>query len=200
MRGRDIASFVGEAHGRIAAKVTVQPGYWINWGGQSENLISASGRLKIVVLVALLLILILIFSAFGSVKDALLIFTGEPMALTGGIIALWLRGIPLSISAAVGFIALSGVAVLKGVVMISFIRKLIEDGMALEDAILGGSLTRLRPVLRTALVASLGFVPMAIATGPGAEVQRPPCHRRHWRYHQLHHPDPVGPEVELKPK
>ena len=173
VRGRDIASFVGEAQKRIAAEVTVQPGYWISWGGQFENLISASERLKIVVPVALLLILILLFSAFGSVKDALLIFTGVPMALTGGIIALFLRDIPLSISAAVGFIALSGVAVLNGVVMISFIKKLIEDGMGLEEAILGGSLTRLRPVLMTALVASLGFVPMALATGPGAEVQRP---------------------------
>ncbi len=173
VRGRDIASFVGEAQKRIAEEVTVQPGYWISWGGQFENLISASQRLKIVVPVALLLILMLLFSAFGSVKDALLIFTGVPMALTGGIIALWLRGIPLSISAAVGFIALSGVAVLNGVVMISFIRKLIEDGMGLDAAILSGSLTRLRPVLMTALVASLGFVPMAIATGPGAEVQRP---------------------------
>ncbi len=173
VRGRDIASFVGEAQKRIADEVTVQPGYWISWGGQFENLISASQRLKIVVPVALLLILILLFSAFGSVKDALLIFTGVPMALTGGIIALWMRDIPLSISAAVGFIALSGVAVLNGVVMISFIKKLIEDGLGLEDAILGGSLTRLRPVLMTALVASLGFVPMAIATGPGAEVQRP---------------------------
>jgi cobalt-zinc-cadmium resistance protein CzcA len=173
VRGRDIASFVGEAQKRIAEEVTVQPGYWISWGGQFENLISASQRLKIVVPVALLLILILLFSAFGSVKDALLIFTGVPMALTGGIIALWLRDIPLSISAAVGFIALSGVAVLNGVVMISFIRKLIEDGMGIDAAILSGSLTRLRPVLMTALVASLGFVPMAIATGPGAEVQRP---------------------------
>lgn len=173
VRGRDIASFVGEAQKRIAEEVTVQPGYWVSWGGQFENLISASQRLKIVVPVALLLILILLFSAFGSVKDALLIFTGVPMALTGGIIALWLRDIPLSISAAVGFIALSGVAVLNGVVMISFIRKLIEDGMSLDAAILSGSLTRLRPVLMTALVASLGFVPMALATGPGAEVQRP---------------------------
>lgn len=173
VRGRDIASFVGEAQKRIAEEVTVPPGYWVSWGGQFENLISASQRLKIVVPLALLLILILLFSAFGSVKDALLIFTGVPMALTGGIVALWLRDIPLSISAAVGFIALSGVAVLNGVVMISFIKKLIVDGMSLDDAILGGSLTRLRPVLMTALVASLGFVPMALATGPGAEVQRP---------------------------
>ena len=113
------------------------------------------------------------FTAFGSIKDALLIFTGVPMALTGGILALWLRGIPLSISAGVGFIALSGVAVLNGVVMFTFIKKLIEDGVSVDEAIFRGSVTRLRPVLMTALVASLGFVPMALATGPGAEVQRP---------------------------
>jgi cobalt-zinc-cadmium resistance protein CzcA len=173
VRGRDIASFVGEAQRRIAAEVEIEPGYWISWGGQFENLISAGQRLKIVVPVALLLILLLLFSAFGSLKDALLVFTGVPMALTGGIVSLWLRGIPLSISAAVGFIALSGVAVLNGVVMISFIKKLMAEGMPVEEAIFRGSLTRLRPVLMTALVASLGFVPMAIATGPGAEVQRP---------------------------
>ena len=123
--------------------------------------------------VALLLIMVLLFTAFGSIKDALLIFTGVPMALTGGILALWLRGIPLSISAGVGFIALSGVAVLNGVVMFTFIKKLIEDGVSVDEAIFRGSVTRLRPVLMTALVASLGFVPMALATGPGAEVQRP---------------------------
>ena len=123
--------------------------------------------------VALLLIMVLLFTAFGSIKDALLIFTGVPMALTGGILALWLRGLPLSISAGVGFIALSGVAVLNGVVMFTFIKKLIEDGVSVDEAIFRGSVTRLRPVLMTALVASLGFVPMALATGPGAEVQRP---------------------------
>ena len=173
VRGRDIASFVGEAQKRIAAEVTIEPGYWIAWGGQFENLISAGQRLKVVVPVALLLILLLLFGAFGSIKDALLVFTGVPMALTGGIVALWLRGIPLSISAAVSFIALSGVAVLNGVVMISFIKKLMAEGATVDDAIFRGSLTRLRPVLMTALVASLGFVPMAIATGPDAEVQRP---------------------------
>ncbi len=173
VRGRDIASFVEEAQARIDADVTIAPGNWISWGGQFENLISAAQRLQIVVPVALLLILLLLFTAFGSLKDALLVFTGVPMALTGGILALWLRGIPLSISAAVGFIALSGVAVLNGVVMISFIKKLREDGVPLDEAIFRGSVTRLRPVLMTALVASLGFVPMALATGPGAEVQRP---------------------------
>ncbi len=173
VRGTDIATFVAEAQRRISADVNIEPGYWISWGGQFENLISASQRLQIVVPVALLLILLLLFGAFGSIKDALLVFTGVPMALTGGILALWVRGIPLSISAGVGFIALSGVAVLNGVVMISFIKKLREEGAELDDAIFRGSVTRLRPVLMTALVASLGFVPMALATGPGAEVQRP---------------------------
>ncbi len=173
VRGRDLAGFVADAQERIRAEVPIPAGYWIEWGGQFENLISAAHRLQIVVPVALLLILLLLFSAFGSVKDALLIFTGVPMALTGGILALWLRGIPLSISAGVGFIALSGVAVLNGVVMFTFIKKLIDDGVAVDDAVFRGSVTRLRPVLMTALVASLGFVPMALATGPGAEVQRP---------------------------
>ncbi len=173
VRGIDIATFVAEAQQKIDADVKIEPGYWISWGGQFENLISASKRLQIVVPVALLLILLLLFGAFGSMKDALLVFTGVPMALTGGILALWLRDIPLSISASVGFIALSGVAVLNGIVMISFIKKLREEGAALDDAIFRGSVTRLRPVLMTALVASLGFVPMALATGPGAEVQRP---------------------------
>ena len=173
VRGRDLAGFVADAQNRIKDEVKVPVGYWLEWGGQFENLLSASARLKIVVPVALLLILLLLFTAFGSLKDALLIFTGVPMALTGGILALWLRDIPLSISAGVGFIALSGVAVLNGVVMFTFIHKLIEEGAPVEDAVFRGSVTRLRPVLMTALVASLGFVPMAIATGPGAEVQRP---------------------------
>ena len=142
-------------------------------GGQFENLQSATNRLKIVIPVALLLVFLLLFVMFNNVKDGLLVFTGIPFALTGGIIALWLRGIPMSISAAVGFIALSGVAVLNGLVMISFIRSLREEGRTLNQAIHEGALTRLRPVLMTALVASLGFVPMAIATGTGAEVQRP---------------------------
>ncbi len=151
----------------------IPAGYWLEWGGQFENLLSASARLRIVVPVALLLIMVLLFTAFGSLKDALIIFTGVPMALTGGILALWLRDIPLSISAGVGFIALSGVAVLNGVVMFTFIHKLIADGVPVDEAVFRGSVTRLRPVLMTALVASLGFVPMALATGPGAEVQRP---------------------------
>jgi len=173
VRGRDIGSFVQEAEALIKERVSSQAGYWTHWGGQFEQMISAGKRLRIVVPVVLLLIFLLLFATFGSLKDALLVFTGIPLALTGGVLSLWLRGIPLSISAAVGFIALSGVAVLNGLVMISFIRKLQLEGRSLEDAIYSGSMTRLRPVLMTALVASLGFVPMALATGTGAEVQRP---------------------------
>lgn len=173
VRGRDIGSFVSEAEMAIQQRVKIPVGYWTTWGGQFEQLQSATQRLQIVVPVALLLVLTLLFAMFGNIKDGLLVFSGIPFALTGGILALYLRGIPLSISAAVGFIALSGVAVLNGLVMISFIRTLREEGRSLADAISEGALTRLRPVLMTALVASLGFVPMAIATGTGAEVQRP---------------------------
>ncbi|MFZ5508692.1 MAG: CusA/CzcA family heavy metal efflux RND transporter [Pseudomonadota bacterium] len=173
VRGRDLGSFVAEAEAAIAAQVKIPAGYWTSWGGQFENLQSAAKRLQIVVPVSLLLVFLLLFAMFNNVKDGLLVFTGIPFALTGGIVALWLRGIPLSISAAVGFIALSGVAVLNGLVMISFIRNLLEEGRSLDQAVREGALTRLRPVLMTALVASLGFVPMAIATGTGAEVQRP---------------------------
>jgi len=173
VRGRDIGSFVKDAEQTIKEQVLIPPGYWTSWGGQFEQLISATKRLQIVVPVTLLLIFLLLFMTFGAVKDALLVFTGVPMALTGGVAALWMRGIPLSISAGVGFIALSGVAVLNGLVMISFINKLRIEGNPLDKAILHGSITRLRPVLMTALVASLGFVPMALATGTGAEVQRP---------------------------
>ena len=172
VRGRDIGSFVGEAQTRLA-EVKIPTGYWTSWGGTFEQLESASQRLKIVVPVALLLVFTLLFVMFGNAKDGLLVFTGIPFALTGGVVALWLRDIPLSISAGIGFIALSGVAVLNGLVMIAFIRSLREEGRTLDDAIHEGALTRLRPVLMTALVASLGFVPMAIATGTGAEVQRP---------------------------
>jgi cobalt-zinc-cadmium resistance protein CzcA len=173
VRGRDLGSFVAEAEAAIAGQVKIPAGYWTNWGGQFENLQSAAKRLQIVVPVSLLLVFLLLFAMFNNVKDGLLVFTGIPFALTGGIVALWLRGIPLSISAAVGFIALSGVAVLNGLVMVSFIRNLLEEGRSLDEAVREGALTRLRPVLMTALVASLGFVPMAIATGTGAEVQRP---------------------------
>ena len=173
LRGRDIGSFVEEAEAALIAQVKVPAGYWTSWGGQFEQLKEASDRLRIVVPVALLLVFGLLFMMFNNLKDGLLVFTGIPFALTGGIMALWLRDIPLSISAGVGFIALSGVAVLNGLVMIAFIRNLREEGRSLSVAIHEGALTRLRPVLMTALVASLGFIPMALATGTGAEVQRP---------------------------
>jgi cobalt-zinc-cadmium resistance protein CzcA len=173
VRGRDIGGFVEEAQGRIERAVVVPSGYWITWGGQFENLIAARQRLLLVVPVALLLILILLFGAFGSVKDALLVFTGAPLALTGGVLALAIRGMPFSITAGVGFIALSGVAVLNGVVMLSFVRRLRQEGAGLDVALIDGCTARLRAVLMTALVAALGFVPMALATGTGAEVQRP---------------------------
>jgi heavy metal efflux system protein len=173
IRGRDISSFVAEAQRKIRDDVKLEPGYWITWGGQFEQLQSATKRLEIVVPLALLFIFVLLFMAFGSVKDSLLVFSGVPLALTGGIFALWLRDIPLSISAGVGFIALSGVAVLNGVVMVSFINQLRREGQPLGHAINQGAIIRLRPVLMTALVAALGFVPMALASGRGAEVQRP---------------------------
>ena len=173
VRGRDLGGFVTEAQERIAARVRVPAGYWLQYGGTFQQLESATQRLQVVVPVSLLLILLLLFMSFGSMKDALIVFSGVPLALTGGVAALWLRDIPLSISAGVGFIALSGVAVLNGIVMISFIRQLRAGGTPLDAAIEEGSLTRLRPVLMTALVASLGFVPMALNTGAGAEVQRP---------------------------
>lgn len=173
VQGRSIGSFVPEAEAALQARVKVPAGYWTTWGGTFEQLESAAARLKLVIPLALLLVFVLLFAMFGNLKDGLLVFTGIPFALTGGILALWLRGIPLSISAAVGLIALSGVAVLNGLVMLSFIRNLREAGRSLDQAIHEGALTRLRPVLMTALVASLGFVPMALATGTGAEVQRP---------------------------
>jgi cobalt-zinc-cadmium resistance protein CzcA len=173
VRERDLGSFVAEAQEAVAQKVKLPPGYWIGWGGQFEQLVSASKRLTIVVPVALVLVLLLLFLSLGSVADALLVFSGVPLALTGGIAALLLRGIPLSISAGVGFIALSGVAVLNGLVIIAFIERLRRDGKSVLEAVHEGAVTRLRPVLMTALVASLGFVPMALATGAGAEVQRP---------------------------
>ncbi|MGH8564036.1 MAG: efflux RND transporter permease subunit [Gammaproteobacteria bacterium] len=173
VRGRDLGSFVTAAEAKIAERVEIPAGYWITWGGQFEHLIAAAKRLQIVVPVALLLIFMFLYSTFGNLKDGLLVFTGVPFALTGGVLSLWLRDIPLSISAGVGFIALSGVAVLNGLVMVSFIRKLGEEGLPPEEAIREGALTRLRPVLMTALVASLGFLPMALATTTGAEVQRP---------------------------
>jgi cobalt-zinc-cadmium resistance protein CzcA len=173
IRGRDLGGFVSELRQGVDAKVTPPPGYWIEFGGTFEQLISASQRLSVVVPITLAIIFALLFWAFGSVKDALIVFSGVPLALTGGILALALRGIPLSISAGVGFIALSGVAVLNGLVMISFISKLREQGDRLDEAVVDGAIGRLRPVLMTALVASLGFLPMAFNVGAGSEVQRP---------------------------
>lgn len=173
VRGRDIGSFVTEAQERMETDLRIPAGIWLDWGGQFENLQSARKRLTIVVPVCFFLIFILLFSTFNSARYALLVFTAVPLALTGGIISLWLRDMPFSISAAVGFIALSGVAVLNGLVMVKYINQLREEGAALDDAIIRGSLTRMRPVLMTALVASLGFLPMALAHGAGAEVQKP---------------------------
>ena len=173
VRGRDLGSFVDDVQRQVRESIELPAGYWIGYGGSFEQLISASQRLQVVVPLALLLIFALLYAAFASVKDALLVFSGVPLALTGGVLALWLRDIPFSISAGVGFIALSGVAVLNGLVMVSFIRKLRFDGIPLERSIYDGALTRLRPVLMTALVAGFGFVPMALNTGTGAEVQRP---------------------------
>jgi cobalt-zinc-cadmium resistance protein CzcA len=173
VRGRDLGSFVTDLRAQVTDNIDLPEGYWIEFGGTFEQLISASKRLQLVVPAALIIIFGLLFMAFGSGRDALIVFSGVPLALTGGVLALWLRGIPLSISAGVGFIALSGVAVLNGVVMIAFIRKLREQGDPLHEAIVDGAIGRLRPVLMTALVAALGFVPMALNVGAGAEVQRP---------------------------
>jgi cobalt-zinc-cadmium resistance protein CzcA len=173
VRGRDLGSFVTEVKARINNDVDIPPGYWLDYGGTFEQLESASQRLAVVVPITLLIIIGLLVMAFGSLKDALIIFTGVPLALTGGVLSLWLRDMPLSISAGVGFIALSGVAVLNGLVMLAFIRDLWHEKGDLLTSVVDGALIRLRPVLMTALVASLGFVPMALNTGTGAEVQRP---------------------------
>ncbi|MCF6226534.1 MAG: CusA/CzcA family heavy metal efflux RND transporter [Xanthomonadales bacterium] len=173
VRGRDLGSFVQEVQQQLKENVDIPAGYWVEYGGTYQKLQSATQRLSIVVPITLLLVIGLLTLALGSLKDAAIIFSGVPLALTGGIVALLLRDIPFSISAAVGFIALSGIAVLNGLVMLSFIRDLRMHGQTLQDAIIEGALTRLRPVLMTALVAALGFVPMALNTGIGSEVQRP---------------------------
>jgi heavy metal efflux system protein len=173
VRDRDIASVVNEARALIDTQVKLPAGYWMTWGGQFENLEAARRRLSIVVPACFLVIFLLLMSALGSARDAMLVFSAVPLALSGGVLALWLRGIPFSVSAAVGFIALSGIAVLNGLVMLTFIKQLMAQGHEKLDAIYEGALTRLRPVAMTALVASLGFVPMALATGTGAEVQKP---------------------------
>ena len=173
VRGRDIASVVAEAQEKVGSQVRLPAGSWITWGGQFENLAAARQRLMLVVPGCFFLIFLLLYSALGSPRDALLVFSAVPLALTGGIAALWLRDMAFSVSAAVGFIALSGVAVLNGLVMLTFIKQLMQEGRSKREAILEGAMTRLRPVAMTALVASLRFVPMALATGTGAEVQKP---------------------------
>ena len=173
IRGRDLASFVTEAQRVVNRSVTLPTGYYLMWGGQYQHLQDASRRLAVVVPLTLLLILSLLSVIFGAMRPALLIFLNVPLALSGGILALWLRGLPLSISAAIGFIALFGIAVLNGVVLVSHIRGLEANGLPMQQAVMEGAIDRLRPVLMTALVASLGFIPMAMATTMGAEVQRP---------------------------
>ena len=173
VRGRDLGSFVAEARTKIEKQLKLPPGYWLGYGGTFEQLQSATARLGVLVPVTLVMIFALLFMTFGSAKDAALVFSGVPLALTGGVISLWLRGIPLSITAGVGFITLSGVAVLTGVVMVSAFRDRLADGAAIDEAIRDGAMLRLRPILMVALVAALGFLPMALNTGTGAEVQRP---------------------------
>jgi cobalt-zinc-cadmium resistance protein CzcA len=172
VRGRDLGSFVGELRAQLG-QVALPAGVWLGVGGQFENLQAASQRLALVVPAALALVFALLYLMFGSVKDGLLVFSGIPFAISGGVLALWLRDLPLSMSAAVGFIALSGVAVLNGLVMIAFVRTLRDQGLSAGEAMREGAQVRLRAVLMTALVASLGFLPMALATSTGAEVQRP---------------------------
>ncbi|MFT5788611.1 MAG: cobalt-zinc-cadmium resistance protein CzcA, partial [Shewanella sp.] len=171
--GRDLGSFIEDTKQVMSEQLALPSGYWSEYGGTFEQLESASNRLMILVPLTLLLIFGLLYSAFGSVRDSLIIFSGVPLALTGGVLALVMRDMPLSISAAIGFIALSGIAVLNGVVMLSFIKELKQQGLELIEAIKQGASQRLRPVMMTALVASLGFVPMALNVGTGAEVQRP---------------------------
>ena len=173
VRERDLGGFVAAARARIDAEVALSPGYWLAYGGTFEQLQSATERLTLLVPVTLFMIYALLLMTFGSAKDAALVFSGVPLALTGGVLALVLRDIPLSITAGVGFITLSGVAVLTGVVMVSAIRNCLRDGASIDDAIRDGAMLRLRPILMVALVAALGFLPMALNTGTGAEVQRP---------------------------
>lgn len=173
IRGRDLGSFIREAQGAVEQAVTLPVGYELTWGGQFEHLQDASRRLAVVVPLTLLLILGVLSVIFAAMRPALLIFLNVPLALSGGILALWIRGLPLSMSAVVGFVALFGIAVLNGVVLVSHIQRLETDGLSTDEAVTQGALDRLRPVLMTALVAGLGFLPMALATSMGAEVQRP---------------------------
>ncbi|RPJ49801.1 MAG: efflux RND transporter permease subunit, partial [Acidobacteria bacterium] len=173
VRGRDIGSFVEEARRQVDAEIALPPGYVMTWGGTFEHMESGRLRLLVAVPITFALIFLLLFTTFKSMKQAVLIFTGIPFAMTGGILALWLRDMHFSMSAGVGFIAVSGVAVLNGVVMVAFINQMREQGHPVYEAVVEGAISRLRPVLMTAAVASLGFVPMALSTGPGAEVQKP---------------------------
>lgn len=173
VRGRDLGSFVKEAQTLVNDKISIPAGYWLAWGGQFEQMVSATERLQIVIPATLMLIFVILYVMFGNVRDGVLVFTGVPFALTGGVLALWLRDIPFSVSTSVGFIALSGIAILNGLVMLTFIRELRQDGIPLTEAVQTGALIRLRPVLMTALTDAVGFIPMALATGLGAEVQRP---------------------------
>lgn len=172
VRGRDVGSFVAEAKARVEVALALPPGYRTAWGGQFENQARAAARLAVVVPLSVTIIFLLLFVTFGRVRQAGLVLLNVPFALVGGVAALWIRGLTLSLSASVGFIALFGVAVLNGVVLVTAVNRLREDGRELRDAVLTGSATRLRPVMMTALVAALGFVPMALSTGAGAEIQR----------------------------
>ena len=192
VRGRDLGSFVADVRAAVEREVEIPPAYWLEYGGTYRNLESAARRLTLVVPMTLLFIAVLLVLALRSAADAAIIFTGVPLAFAGGVAALLLRGIPFSISAAVGFIALSGIAVLNGLVMLTFIRALRAQGRPLREAIVEGALTRLRPVLMTALVASLGFVPMALNTGIGSEVQRPAGHGGHRRHRLIDAADLAG--------
>jgi cobalt-zinc-cadmium resistance protein CzcA len=173
VRDRDLGGFVAEAQEKIDQQVKLPAGYWLDFGGTFEQLQSAAQRLAVLVPATLVMIFVLLLMTFGSAKDAALVFSGVPLALTGGVLALWLRGIPLSITAGVGFITLSGVAVLTGVVMVAAFRDRLANGSPIDEAIREGAMLRLRPVLMVALVAALGFLPMALNTSTGAEVQRP---------------------------
>ncbi|MBM3891019.1 MAG: CusA/CzcA family heavy metal efflux RND transporter, partial [Verrucomicrobia bacterium] len=173
VRGRDVGSFVAEAQARVAAQVKRPEGYTIEWGGQFENMQRANRRLMFVVPMALGLIFVLLYFSIGSLRDVLIVATGIPLGVVGGVASLWLRDMPFTVSAAVGFIALSGVAILNGLVLVTFIKQELTNGASLETAVREGCLIRLRPVLMTALVAAVGFIPMAVNVGVGGEVQRP---------------------------
>jgi cobalt-zinc-cadmium resistance protein CzcA len=173
VRGRDVGSFVAEAQKKIAEQVKLPEGYSIEWGGQFENMQRANAKLMFVVPMALGLIFVLLYFSLKSLRDVFIVATGIPLGAVGGVLALWLRGMPFTVSAAVGFIALSGVAILNGLVLVTFIKQKLEAGEPLEQAVREGCLVRLRPVLMTALVAAVGFIPMAVNVGVGGEVQRP---------------------------